>query len=78
MLSINPHCGSGVMAELGGGNIDAHLAAEIETALTEAGLAGASPDRIRLPDFRASRGVNARVWPRGNCRVKNDIAGFPR
>ena len=40
MLSINPHCGSGVLAELGGGNIDAHLAAEIETALTEAGLTG--------------------------------------
>jgi hypothetical protein len=73
MLSINPHCGSGVLAELG-----AHLAAEIETALTEAGLAGASPDRIRFPDFRADRGVNARVWPGGNWRVKNDIAGFPR
>jgi adenylate cyclase len=39
MLSINPHCGCGVLAEWGGGNIDAHLAGEIETALTEAGLA---------------------------------------
>jgi hypothetical protein len=38
MLSINPHCGSGALAELSGGNIDAHLAAEIETALTDAGL----------------------------------------
>ena len=38
MLSINPHCGSGVLAELSGGNIDAHLAAEIETALADAGL----------------------------------------
>ena len=42
MLSINPHYGSGVLAELSGGNIDAHLAAEIETALADAGLANGS------------------------------------
>jgi adenylate cyclase len=38
MLSINPHYGSAVLAELAGGNIDAHLGAEIETALADAGL----------------------------------------
>jgi adenylate cyclase len=38
MPNINPLYGTGALLELSGGNLDAHLAAEIETALADAGL----------------------------------------
>lgn len=43
ILNINPQYGSGVLLELSGGNLDAHLAAEIETALADAGLQATLP-----------------------------------
>ena len=39
ILNISPHYGGGMLLDLGGGNLDAHIAGEIELALADAGLA---------------------------------------
>ena len=39
ILNMSPHYGGGTLLDLGGGNLDAHIAGEIELALADAGLA---------------------------------------